>query len=142
VGVILYRCVTGTIPYAASTLVDLMRQLREGHAPRVDALAGDVDQQFSAIVEKALEWDRTDRYATAMDMRAALVAWLKSVARIGEVLSDFLEAPPSSSAPVPPSSTVARVALVARRVEPAAAAAPSPKPAEDAIDIEVDLGEA
>jgi serine/threonine-protein kinase len=138
VGVLLYRSVTGTVPYAASTLVDLMRQLREGHAPRVDALAGDVDEQFSAIVEKALEWDRTDRYATAKELQAALVGWVKSVGRIGEVLSDFLEAR-ESSVPPPPSSTVARVALVARRVDPAPA--PATKLVEDAIDIEVDTGE-
>jgi eukaryotic-like serine/threonine-protein kinase len=120
VGVLLYRAVTGKLPYGASTVIDLLKQLREGHAPRIGELADDVDKHFSAIVHKALEWDRTARFATAKEFRRALIDWTKSVARIEEVLSDFLEAPVQSSRSS--GVTVGRVALVSPE-EPVAAPA-------------------
>jgi serine/threonine protein kinase len=93
VGVMLYRAVTGTLPYGAATVVDLLRELREGRAPQVNELAGDVDPKFGAIVQKALEWDRTARFATAKEFQRALEDWRKNNARLREVLSDFLETP-------------------------------------------------
>jgi eukaryotic-like serine/threonine-protein kinase len=107
VGVLLYRAVTGKLPYGASTVIDLLKMLREGRAPHVADLAGGVDKVFSGIVTKSLEWDRTARYASAKELRQALVGWMAGLARIEEVLSDFLgtDAEPSSK-------TVGKVSLV------------------------------
>jgi serine/threonine-protein kinase len=100
VGVMLYRAVTGALPYGASTVVDLLRELREGRAPRIVELADDVDERFASIVHKALEWDRTARFGTAREFKRALTDWSSNVARLSEVLSDFLDAPkPKESAP-------------------------------------------
>ncbi|MBS2020477.1 MAG: serine/threonine protein kinase [Deltaproteobacteria bacterium] len=132
VGVILYRSVTGKLPYGATTVVELLRQLREGRAPAIAELASDVDRGFSAIVHRALEWDRTARYPSAREMQRALYDWDKSVAAIGDVLSDFLTGdrphdtippsegrpssiPPSTPSSVPPSgAAVGRIALERR----------------------------
>jgi serine/threonine-protein kinase len=113
VGVILYRAVTGALPYGATSLAELLGQLRAGHAPRIDALAADVDPRFAAIVTRALEWDRSARYATAGELQRELVDWLASIARLEEVLSEFLA--PSSS------QSVGRVALVSKPRRDAAA---------------------
>lgn len=149
VGVILYRSVTGTLPYGATTVVELLRQLREGRAPQIAELASDVDRGFSRIVHKALEWDRTARYATAREFQRALFDWDKSVAAIGDVLSDFLagdEAPDTvppgrerpSSIPVsaspsatPSGAPVGRIELKPRPKKdtvPDPNSAPQPKP--------------
>jgi len=126
VGVLLYRAVTGKLPYGASTVIDLLKQLREGHAPRIGELVGDVDKNFSAIVHKALEWDRTARFATAKDFQRALIDWTRSVARIEEVLSDFLEVPPQSAKSS--GAAVGKVALVSSPVH----VRPSPRPTNEA----------
>jgi serine/threonine-protein kinase len=155
VGVILYRAVTGALPYGAKTVMDLLRQLREGRAPKIQALAGDVDERFAAIVTKALEWDPTARFATAKELQRALEDWLKGVARIEEVLSDFLERPANADTLPPSSSTaVGKVALVAKsppNEAPPLASPPKrsrrrtvkmadapPKPPDD-VEIEVEL---
>jgi serine/threonine-protein kinase len=153
VGVMLYRSVTGALPYGSSSVVDLLRELREGRAPRIGDLAGDVDPRFSAIVHKALEWDRSARFATARDFQRALGDWLKGLSRIEEVLSDFLEAPLSSGASrraraesAEPGAALGRVALVS----PASKRAPKktlkmadapalPSETPDGIEVDVDL---
>ncbi len=122
VGVVLYRSVTGTLPYGATTVIELLRQLREGRAPQIGELAKDVDRGFGKIVHKALEWDRTARFATAKEFQKELVKWERSVAEIGDVLSDFLgksEQPPAHApevdrpSQIPPESVpIGKLALV------------------------------
>jgi serine/threonine-protein kinase len=136
VGVILYRSVTGTLPYGATSVVELLRQLREGRAPQIAELASDVDKGFSRIVHKALEWDRTARFATAKEFQRALAEWDKSVAAIGDVLSDFLsgseapDAPPAttrgSSIPASASPSSAPVGRMALRQRPMKDTIPDP----------------
>ena len=86
-------------------------------------------------MHKALEWDRTARYATAKELQRALFDWDKSVAAIGDVLSDFLagdEAPdtlppvrerPSS---IPVSSGSAAVGRIELRTRPKKDTVPEP----------------
>jgi serine/threonine-protein kinase len=92
VGVMLYRCVAGRLPYRASNLLQLLTQLRAGGAPHVCDLAPDVDRAFGAIVDKAIEWDPKARYATARDFHKALVGWRSDLARVNRMLIDFLDA--------------------------------------------------
>jgi hypothetical protein len=91
----LYRCVTGRLPYRAANLVAMLTQLREGRAPHVCDLAPDVDKRFGAIVDKAIEWDKNARYANALEFRKALVDWTRDLARVERILTDFLDKPPS-----------------------------------------------
>jgi eukaryotic-like serine/threonine-protein kinase len=129
VGVILYRAVTGSLPYGASTVIDLLCLLREGRAPQIADLADDVDKGFTAIVSKALEWDRTARYPTAKALRQALVAWVESQARIKEALADFLDRTDEE----PSSRPVGKVALVRAPRDTVKS------DAEEGIDVEISV---
>jgi serine/threonine-protein kinase len=99
VGVILYRCVAGRVPFQARDLVDLLRQLREGHTPSLREIAPELDRNFVRIVDKAIEWERKARFQTAADFQSALVRWSKSAARIDALLTDFLKTPMRKRAP-------------------------------------------
>ncbi len=102
VGVMLYRCVTGQLPYRAPNLQELLALLRAGHAPKVNELEPDVDRGFAAVVDRAIEWDPKARYATARDFRDALVAWTKDRARVERILADFMETLSDDRAPAAP----------------------------------------
>jgi serine/threonine-protein kinase len=103
VGVMLYRCVTGELPYRAPNLQDLLALLRSGHAPKVTDLEPDVDRGFASIVDRAIEWDPKARYANARDFRDALVGWTKDRARVERLLADFVEIDRTPAAPPAPS---------------------------------------
>jgi serine/threonine-protein kinase len=107
VGVMIYRAVTGALPYGGATVVDLLRELREGRAPKIEEVAGDVDDRFGAIVRKALEWDRSARYASAKEMQRALEDWSKSVARMDQLLAGFVETPAEEIKPALPLGQIA-----------------------------------
>jgi eukaryotic-like serine/threonine-protein kinase len=93
VGVLLYRALSGRLPYRASNLVELLVLLRAGRADPIDQVV-EVDQAFAAIVTKATEWDAAARYQTAHEFQKALVGWLAGSRRVDHLLTDFLELPP------------------------------------------------
>jgi serine/threonine protein kinase len=103
VGVMLYRCVTGRLPYRASNLVELLSQLRAGGAPHVCDLQPDVDKAFGAIIDKAIEWDPKARFPTARDFHAALVGWTQQRTRVNRMLADFLDASAPDVLPASPA---------------------------------------
>jgi serine/threonine protein kinase len=133
VGVLLYRCVTGRLPYIATNLFDLVKQLREGRAPPVREIAPDVDSGFATIVDRAIQWDPKARYKDAHELRAALAAWCQDASRIQRLLADFLapgEAPVEAAAAQVRRKTLQHGA-VAPASDPRAEAPPSvslPKP--------------
>ena len=74
-GVILYELLTGRLPYEGSNYNAMMiRIATEAHVPLLDALPT-LDPVLSSIAERALARSARERYATARQMREALVAW-------------------------------------------------------------------
>ena len=70
-GVVLFQCVTGQVPFKAdSTFAVMMKHINEA-PPDITALGG-VSPAFAAVVEKALQKQANDRFATAIEMREAL----------------------------------------------------------------------
>jgi serine/threonine protein kinase len=90
VGVLLYRALSGRLPYRAANLVELLLQLRAGRAEPIDDVV-DVDPSFGLIITKATEWDAGARYQTAHEFQQALVDWLARPNRIDRLLTDFLQ---------------------------------------------------
>jgi serine/threonine-protein kinase len=90
VGIVLYRAVSGRVPFKSNNLLDLLRQMREGRASPIRELVPDLDPRFARIVDKAIEWDPKARFQTAGELRDALKRWQSNVAKIDELLSDFL----------------------------------------------------
>ncbi|MBI4703257.1 MAG: serine/threonine protein kinase [Deltaproteobacteria bacterium] len=124
VGVVLFRALTGRVPFKADTFNELMFKVALEEAPPVEQFVPAVDPAVSAIVRKALARNAAGRYQTAAELSLALEQWL--IANGGAYLlarPSFQSLVPASLAsmpslaspyPYPPSSS-----------SPAAAAPPS-----------------
>jgi eukaryotic-like serine/threonine-protein kinase len=78
VGVILYECVTGDVPFSALNFNDLIFKIvLEDPQPPVERAAG-VDQRLSDLILKAMARDPASRFQTAQEMMDALSAWAAS----------------------------------------------------------------
>lgn len=79
-GVVAYQLLSGRLPYEAQTLTELaLKQQRE--APTLlDHLNPEVTPELAAAVDRALALEPSDRYATAEELREALVAGARGVA--------------------------------------------------------------
>jgi len=94
VGVILYECVTGTLPFNAQNVNDLLFKIvLESPIPLREA-APDVDPAFAQIIEIAMARDPEQRFQSASGFIAALDNW---AAEHGVVVSIRAS---SASAPV------------------------------------------
>ena len=75
VGVILYECVTGTLPFNAQNVNDLLFKIvLESPRPLREA-APDVDAAFAQIIEIAMARDPENRFQSASAFIAALDNW-------------------------------------------------------------------
>ena len=75
VGVILYECVTGEVPFNALNFNDLIFKIvLEKPRPPVERTPG-VDRGFSDIVLKAMAREPLERFQTAQELLAAVSAW-------------------------------------------------------------------
>lgn len=88
VGVILYQCVSGQLPFVADTFNDLLFKIVLESAPPVTAYVPFLDPQFAAIVEKAMAREASDRYQTAEELADAIVTWLRESGE-GQKLPSF-----------------------------------------------------
>ena len=76
VGVILYECVSGRVPFDASTINELIFRIVLEAPPPVESLVQGLDPAFVAIVKKAMAREPRDRFQSASEMREALARWL------------------------------------------------------------------
>ena len=75
-GVVLYECVTGQVPFDGPDAVSVaVKQVKEEPLPP-SAVNPDVDEGMEAIILRAMEKDPAKRYESAAEMRAALEAYL------------------------------------------------------------------
>jgi serine/threonine protein kinase len=73
VGVMLYEAATGTLPFVAQNLFDLL-QMHVTKPPRPPReLEPEIPQAFEAVILRALAKDPADRFASAAEMRTALM---------------------------------------------------------------------
>jgi hypothetical protein len=77
-GAVLYEVVTGRPPFEGGAR-EVVRMTRYRPPPRVSEIRG-IDPSLARIVDRALEFDPNDRYATADALADALDAWLHDVA--------------------------------------------------------------
>jgi serine/threonine protein kinase len=95
VGVILYECLTGQVPFRASSFNELMFKIALEDPRPIRALAPHVDESLAAIVTKAMSREPAQRYGTAVELRQALTAWAKTV----DPVRASLVSPPTSGSP-------------------------------------------
>jgi len=109
VGVLLYRMVTGRLPYVGTSSEELYQLVLVGQVARPSTLNPEVPAELEAVILRAMAADRTRRYQDASSVRAAL----RQVAALvpGELptATAGLPAPPLlpvHSPPTPSSATV------------------------------------
>jgi serine/threonine protein kinase len=74
-GVILYECVTGAVPFDGKTFNELLFKIVLSEAPSARQLAPNLDPAFEAIISKAMARDVAHRYQTCEEFADALRAF-------------------------------------------------------------------
>ena len=99
-GVTLFECLTGRVPYEGNYQAVLLKVCAPGVvAPRVLDFAPDVPPGISAVVTEAIACEREHRFATALDLGRALSAALPT----SRTKTFFLGPPPVPKFGPPPS---------------------------------------
>jgi eukaryotic-like serine/threonine-protein kinase len=75
VGVILYRLLSGVVPFDAASFNELLFKVVLGETPKIGSVAPEVDPSFEALVYCAMARDPALRYQSALEMVQALDAW-------------------------------------------------------------------
>ncbi len=95
VGVILYECVTGRVPFDGETFNQLMFKIVLSDPPHPQEVVPDLDAAFTSIILKSMARDVAQRFQSAQEFTDALAAWIKSGAQVS------VPPPPASEALVP-----------------------------------------
>jgi len=74
-GVILYECVTGAVPFDGKTFNELLFKIVLSDAPLAGQLAPHLDPAFEAIISKAMARDVAHRFQTCEEFADALRAY-------------------------------------------------------------------
>ena len=90
-GVILYELLTGTLPYDAEAIGDVIIQIATEEPPDFATLRPDLGGPVAAVIKRAMSRSPADRFPDAREMRTALLgAVTKTATRLGAH-----ESPPS-----------------------------------------------
>ena len=93
-GVILYRMLTGDVPFKGVDVFEVMKHHRETQAPDVWTLVSDITEGTALIVDRALAKHPDDRFPNARDM-------MEAVARAARDLPASLRLRPASRSNIP-----------------------------------------
>jgi serine/threonine-protein kinase len=96
-GVLLYEMLGGSVPFRGDTRTDVLAAIIQTDPPAVGTLNSDVPPRLDAVVAKCLEKDRSERYASAHDLLAAL----KDARSAGRREQDVAEQPETVTAAAP-----------------------------------------
>jgi serine/threonine-protein kinase len=122
-GVVLFELLTNTLPFDAETTPATCAQVLCAEAPSVASIRPEVPVALSAIVERCLQKNPDDRYASALDLSEALAAFgsvRNSRSAFGS--APGLELSRDSAAPVVQSGRLSLIEGRGRAVWPIAAA--------------------
>ncbi len=86
VGVTMFECLTGTMPYAGSYPQVLLGATSANPAPSVRAVAEELPPAIALVVDRAISKARTSRFATMGDMAAAIEAAVPTAGRATTLL--------------------------------------------------------
>jgi serine/threonine-protein kinase len=75
-GVIMYECATGTVPFVGNNYLSVISQVLNETPKPIRELRPEISDEFEAVVGKAMEKNKTERYASANEMLADLSALL------------------------------------------------------------------
>jgi serine/threonine-protein kinase len=131
-GVILYECVTGRLPYEGASLASLLQSILRGRYFPARTHRPDLPEAFQAVIARAMAIDPGARYPGLRDMGRALLAFASEKSRLlweGPFLSEpIVVAPPARvRAPTPVTDQMPAAVPVSRSVT-ASLAVPEARP--------------
>ncbi len=77
-GVILFRMLTGEMPFTAKTYPELVRRICEQPTPLVRSIRTELSADLEAVVAKAMAKDRNERYQSCLELAASLDQFARS----------------------------------------------------------------
>ncbi|MFO0727185.1 MAG: protein kinase [Myxococcota bacterium] len=77
-GVVMYETLTNTLPFGSDDANSVLAAILAGRPPPPTSRGGTRDRAMDALIYKALEPKPEDRFQTALEMRAALVDYLRA----------------------------------------------------------------
>lgn len=75
VGVILYECATGQVPFNADTFNELLFKIVLEEPPPLESLVPDINPGFAEIIRRAMAREPAHRFQTAKEFQAAIEHW-------------------------------------------------------------------
>ena len=75
VGVILYECITGQVPFSAETFNELLFRIVLESPPPAESFVPDLSPELAAIIRKAMAREPADRFQSAQELKKALADW-------------------------------------------------------------------
>lgn len=75
VGVILYECITGQVPFSAETFNELLFRIVLESPPPAESFVPDLPPEMAAIIRKSMAREPADRYQSADELKHALAEW-------------------------------------------------------------------
>jgi serine/threonine-protein kinase len=77
IGVILYECVTGRVPFDGDSFNQLMFKIVLSDPPSALSVAPDLDPAFASIISKAMAREVSQRFQNAAEFAEAIKEWLE-----------------------------------------------------------------
>jgi serine/threonine protein kinase len=105
VGVILYECLTGQVPFNADTFNELLFKIVLEEPPPLPQLVPDLDPGFAAIVGKGMAREPAHRFQTAEEFQASLVEWAQTGATPQAIAAAQSRPPPGPNVKTPSAVT-------------------------------------
>lgn len=91
VGVVLFRCVAGALPFTATNPFDLIVQIQDRSRVSLAKVVPGIDPTFAGIIHRAMAPSREVRFHDVREMREALARWSARLDRVDRLLAGFLE---------------------------------------------------
>lgn len=111
-GVVLYRLLTGRLPYPGHEFEELLANILTRTPSSPCEIQPDLDPKLAAIVLKAIARDRENRYLWVQDFAAALADWLRFSTEGGTPAARLTDARSSGSGGVRRKAAIAAAGAV------------------------------
>ena len=99
--VMFYRALTGSLPYSAETLNELLFKIVLEDPKPLRDLAPEVDEVFAGIVHKGLSRDLEQRFQTAREYQQAIAVWGRTQGRASLAFATTMQSDPPGPASTP-----------------------------------------
>jgi serine/threonine-protein kinase len=83
-GVIMYEAATGRVPFVGNNYLSVISQVLNEDPVPPRAIRSELSEEFEAVVMRAMEKDRADRYASALELLGDVTALLEDPTRSTE----------------------------------------------------------